>query len=101
MFFVLKNVVRLVVSLIFLSPIIVPLLVIERKPLVSEADQQTFDGIGDATSILKRFDPDLFYSIDSLQKTASGVAPAPRPSLLTNLAEPLSVLRVGLGRGST
>ncbi len=57
MFFVLKNVVRLVVSLIFLSPIIVPLLVIERKPLVSEADQQTFDGIGDATSILKRFDP--------------------------------------------
>ncbi len=57
MFFVLKNVIRLVVSLICLSPIIVPLLAIERKPLITEGDQQTFDGIGDATEILRRFDP--------------------------------------------
>ncbi|MFM9862902.1 MAG: hypothetical protein ACKVRO_04785 [Micropepsaceae bacterium] len=57
MFFVLKNVVRLVVSLICLSPIIVPLLAIERKPLVSETDQQTFDGIASAKEILQRFDP--------------------------------------------
>jgi hypothetical protein len=56
-FFVLKNVIRLVVSLICLSPIIVPLLAIERKPLVSEADQQAFDGVGSATEILRRFDP--------------------------------------------
>ncbi len=36
-------------------------------------------------TILKRFDPDVFYSVDSLQSTASGVAPAPRrriPSLV-------------------
>ena len=57
MFFVLKNVIRLVVSVICLSPIIVPLLAIERTPLVSGQDQQTFDGIGDAKAILKRFDP--------------------------------------------
>jgi uncharacterized protein YebE (UPF0316 family) len=40
-------------------------------------------------AILKRFDPDVFYSVDALQSTASGVAPAPRrrvPSLV-----PLSV----------
>jgi uncharacterized protein YebE (UPF0316 family) len=40
-------------------------------------------------AILKRFDPDVFYSVDSLQSTASGVAPAPRrriPSLV-----PLSI----------
>lgn len=57
MFFVLKNVIRLVVSLVCLSPIIVPLLAIERKPLVSETDQQAFDGVGSATEILGRFDP--------------------------------------------
>lgn len=57
MFFVLKNVIRLVVSLICLSPIIVPLLAIERTPLVTEADQQAFDGVGSASEILRRFDP--------------------------------------------
>lgn len=57
MFFVLKNVIRLVVSLICLSPIIVPLLAIERKPLVTESDQEAFGGIASAKEILQRFDP--------------------------------------------
>jgi hypothetical protein len=55
-FFVLKNVLRLVVSLLCLSPIIVPLLTIERKALVSEADQQALD-TASAGEVLKRFDP--------------------------------------------
>jgi uncharacterized protein YebE (UPF0316 family) len=29
-------------------------------------------------AILKRFDPDVFYSVDSLSSAAAGVAPAPR-----------------------
>ncbi len=56
MFFVLKNVIRLVVSLICLSPINLPLISIERTPLVTEADQQTLEGAS-AGEILRRFDP--------------------------------------------
>jgi uncharacterized protein YebE (UPF0316 family) len=32
-------------------------------------------------ALLKRFDPDVFYSVDSLQAAASGVCPAPRRRL--------------------
>jgi len=42
-------------------------------------------------AILKRFDPDLFYSVDSLQAAAAGVSPAPRRRL-PGTAEPLSAL---------
>jgi hypothetical protein len=56
-FFVLKNVLRLVFSLVALSPIIVPLLAIQRTPLVRETDQPKFDNVDNAADILKRFDP--------------------------------------------
>jgi uncharacterized protein YebE (UPF0316 family) len=38
-------------------------------------------------AMLKRFDPDVFYSVDALQSATAGVAPAQRrPSLLPGLA---------------
>jgi uncharacterized protein YebE (UPF0316 family) len=39
-------------------------------------------------AVLKRFDPDVFYSVDALQTAASGVCPAPKrrlPGLLPSL----------------
>jgi uncharacterized protein YebE (UPF0316 family) len=48
-------------------------------------------------AIQKRFDPDLFYSVDSLQTATSGVSPAPRRRLPA-IGEPLTALRLVLLR---
>jgi hypothetical protein len=94
-FFVLKNVIRLVVSLICLSPIIVPLLAIERKPLVTETDQQAFDGVGSASEILRRFDP---RSLSSETTTKVSVSDA---EISHAIGAVLSRLGTGRGRVQT
>jgi hypothetical protein len=58
-FFLLKLAFRLVLLGLFFSPVILPLLVIQREPLVSEAEGTIFDDIGDAKDVLKKFDPRL------------------------------------------
>jgi hypothetical protein len=54
---VVKKLFRLFLLVLFLAPIVVPFLMIQRDPLVGESEGAIFDDIGDAKDVLKRFDP--------------------------------------------
>jgi hypothetical protein len=57
--FVLKLLFRLFLLVLFLSPVILPVLIIQREPLVTAGEGTIFDDIGDAKEVLKRFNPRL------------------------------------------
>lgn len=48
---------RLFVLALVLSPVILPLLTLQREPLVLESETALFDDVEEAKQILKRFDP--------------------------------------------
>lgn len=50
---------RLILLALFLAPVVLPLLMIQREPLVVQSEAPLFDDIGDAKKVLKRFDPRL------------------------------------------
>jgi hypothetical protein len=56
---VLKMLFRLVLLALFLSPFVLPVMMIQREPLVSAGETAIFDDISDAKDVLKRFDPRL------------------------------------------
>ena len=47
---------------LFVAPFAIPLLVLQRAPLVDENQKATFDDVSRAKNILKRFDPRLMDS---------------------------------------
>jgi hypothetical protein len=57
MFFLLKLALRFALFALFAAPFVLPFLIIQREPLVAEADGPIFDDIADAKAVLKRFDP--------------------------------------------
>jgi hypothetical protein len=56
---ILKRLFRLFLLVLFLAPIVLPFLMIQREALVEESESAIFDDIGDAKDIFKRFDPRL------------------------------------------
>lgn len=57
-----KMLFRLFLLALFLAPIVLPLLMIQREPLVEASENTIFDDIGDAKDVLKRFDPRMMSS---------------------------------------
>jgi hypothetical protein len=55
---------------LFVAPFAIPLLILQRAPLVEENQQATFDDVSRAKNILKRFDP---RSMDSTTTTKVNV----------------------------
>ena len=47
---------------LFVAPFAIPLLMLQRAPLVDENQQATFDDVSRAKDILRRFDPRLMDS---------------------------------------
>ncbi|MCE9523881.1 MAG: hypothetical protein K8S25_15800 [Alphaproteobacteria bacterium] len=62
MFFLLRMLFRLLSLTLLVAPVALPLLMIQRTPLVEENQQATFDDVTRAKDILKRFDPRLMDS---------------------------------------
>jgi hypothetical protein len=68
---VLKMLFRLFLLVLFLSPAIMPLLTLQREPLVLESEGAIFDDIDEAKQVLKRFDPRLMASTQPTKVTVT------------------------------
>ena len=75
---IVKRLFRLFLLVLFLAPIMLPFLMIQREPLVEESETAIFDDIGDAKDVLKRFDPRLMSasSETTVSVTASEISKA-------------------------
>lgn len=68
---VLKMLFRLFLLVLFLAPVVVPMLMIQREPLVLQSESPMFDDIEQAKQVLKRFDPRVMASTGETKVSVS------------------------------
>lgn len=68
---VVKMLFRLVLLVLFFAPLLLPVLMLQREPLVLESESPLFDDIEEAKQVLKRFDPRLMTSAQETKVTVT------------------------------